>query len=329
MSDDLDDGEIPKEPVVSRFALTCKGDKIDRWEPSNSTPRNRYTDEPRWGPPSAEIRETSRSGLRSPVRDDGYVRRRTRSPRGYDRYTTDSSTGGPRARYSGPRKQPSVHDANTKADLGRLAREAEAAAYKAKTLAAAKAAISPLTQSQPDTARVNGGRKRSRSPPALPHASSVSSTSRSIATHNASNSTDNHSQRLSRDRRPSSPTRIPREDVRPLSSPSAQHLTPADIARLKREKEAAAYKARVLQEAQKLQPRLHNKEHVESDRDSIASKSLATSNDGRCSGEHELSPSRDETVKTPETVVPIFSSTTALDIQVMCYPKEHVLSSGI
>lgn len=327
-SDDLDDGEIPKEAPVSRFALTGKGDKIDRWEPSTSTPRNRYSDDPKRASSSSGSRDASRSGRRSPPRDDQFGRRRPRTPpRVYDRYSMDANSGAPRARFSGPRKEPSVHDANTRADLGRLAREAEAAAYKARNTAAVK--VSPAVDNSPnktssprhsqrdsarsDTSRGHEGRTRSRSP--IPRKPSAARPVNVLPSPGPARPVSPISAR----ERPR--LRSPQPSSNALSSATLtinaqSHL---ETGRMNRERDAAAHKTRISQESQtKQKMRQPNADGSERLRGSV---NAVTESDAKV-GEEEVATASNATesnIKIHETIIQIISSTPSLDIQVRSF----------
>ncbi|CCG83241.1 protein of unknown function [Taphrina deformans PYCC 5710] len=166
-----------------------------------------------------------------------------------------------RSRPPAARKEPSVRDANTRADLGRLAREAEAAAYKARTAALNKnpvistktsetaSAVAPARLDKPTRAEANSANIRadSRSP--------MVATGRDESRRPSDNSTARRiveARSPVREKRPRSLTRRSSPDSNRSAPAIRRGLTAADIGRLEREKEAAAYKAKVLAE-QKLQ----------------------------------------------------------------------------
>lgn len=319
---------------MSRFALTGKGDKIDRWEPASSVPRNRYSDDrsPRAAQTSSGTDhrgnrwDRSRGDRWSPERDERYSRRRPSPQRNHDRYSAAANSGAPRPSYPGPRKEPSVHDANTRADLGRLAREAEAAAYKARTLALAKSQNNNSSSQSSASPRhsqaasnrsdqpATESRKRSRSPRSRRSSDSRPNPS---ARSNSGPVTDSRTPVLVREK---SSLLSPKHNKNPAEisrqpTLTKKALTAADIGRLEREKEAAAYKAKVLQESQKTQVMSHSQT-----KDSKQTVSIATTTEKPST--HSSSNTKSQQAVSPEkpldteVVQQIISITPTLDSQV-------------
>lgn len=263
MSEELDDGEIPKDAHMAANNTRESTNNLTHLRNSRS-PRQRTYERTYENERPSGVRPDvarNRSGYRSPYRDTTYSRRRSPSPRRSDRYPVDSVTRVSRAQGPGSRKEPSVHDANTRADLGRLAREAEAAAYKARTAQPTKTdpakEIPKILSASSSEAKAPSGssgsipqiRKRSRSPSV--HRSRDdrrSSPRRSLTPHPSSV--------------PRSPLYTKPKPVVQLSKESSyesEHrkgLTAADLGRLQREKEAAAYKAKVLTDSKKPQQKV-------------------------------------------------------------------------